>query len=89
MPKITGSPVTISNGQQQREVSHFNVTVSYDTAGVATFTFNAFSRNRLRAADGSVLYESDQTQFLTLPDASLPANVKTALIAVVNKLDTL
>jgi hypothetical protein len=89
MPKITGSPITISNGQPQREVTHFNVTVSYYAAGVPSFTFNAFSRNRLRAADGSVLYESDQTQFLTLPDVSLPANVKTALIAVVNKLDTI
>jgi hypothetical protein len=89
MPKIAGSPVTISNGQPQREVSHFNVSVSYDTAGVATFTFNAFGTLRLRAADGTLIHEDEQKQFLSLADAQLPSNVKTALIAVVAKLDTL
>ena len=87
MPKAIGSPITISNGQPQREVTHFNVSVSYDAAGVETFTFNAFARNRLRSAAGGVIYESDQSQFLTLSDAQLPAQVKTAFATITNRLD--
>lgn len=88
MPKVIGPPVTISNGQPQREVTHFNASVSYDTAGVRTFTFNAFGRTRLRAADGSVITESDQFQFVSLPDASIPAQFKTGLGTIVDRLDT-
>jgi hypothetical protein len=87
MPKNTGSPVTISNGQPQREVTHYNTTVFYDTAGVRTFAFNAFGRTRLRAADGSVLYESDQFQFLSLADAGIPAQFKTNFGNIVDRLD--
>ena len=88
MPKNTGLPITISNGQPQREVTHFNVTVSYDTAGVRTFSFNAFSRTRLRAVDGSVLTESDQAQFVSLGDAMIPAQFKTGFGNIVDRLDT-
>ena len=88
MPKIIGSPITISNGQPQREVTHFNVSVSYDLAGARTFSFNAFGRTRLRAADGSVLTESDQFQFLSLPDAGIPALYKTGFGSIVDRLDT-
>ena len=89
MPKNAGLPVTISNGQPQREVTHYNISVFYDTAGVRTFTFNAFARTRLRAADGSVLTESDQTQFVSLVDAMIPALYKTGFGNIVDKLDTI
>ena len=88
MPKNAGLPITISNGQPQREVTHFNVTVSYDLAGVRTFSFNAFARTRLRAVDGSVLTESDQTQFISLVDAMIPAQFKTGFGNIVDRLDT-
>ena len=88
MPKNTGSPVTISNGQPQREVTHYNISVFYDTAGVRTFTFNAFARTRLRAADGSMLTESDQFQFVSLADAGIPAQFKTGFGNIVDRLDT-
>ena len=87
MPKITGLPITVTAGQPQRETSHFNVSVSYDTLGAATFNFNAFGIVRLRATDGTIVYEEAQKQFVTLSDAQLPLPVKTAFQAIVAKLD--
>lgn len=88
MPKPIGPPITITNGQPQREVSHYNVTVMYDTAGVATFLFNSFSCIRLRASDGSVIYETDQAPLISLADGQIPAVMKNAFNAIVTRLDT-
>lgn len=87
MPKQTGSPVTITSGQPQREVTHFNVSVTY-AAGAPSFIFNAFSTVRLRASDDSIVFEKTQEQFLSLSDAQLPAPVKAAFVNVINRLDT-
>ena len=90
MPKPSGQPVTISNGQPQREVERFQVFVSYNAAGVPAFTFQAFTTIRLRDAGGNVIQQDNQIkQLVALDDAQIPAPVRTAFVAIVNKLDTL
>lgn len=88
MPRQTGSPVTITSGQPQREVTHFNVSVTY-TNGVPSFSFNAFGTVRLRAADDSIVFEQEQKQFIALSDAQIPAPVKASFVNIVTRLDTI
>lgn len=89
MPKSIGPPITISNGQPQREVERFQVFVSYDTAGVPSFSFQAFGVLRLRRADGTLIHQDDMQPIISLSDAELPTPVRTAFTAIVTKLDTL
>ena len=90
MPKNYGPPITISNGQPQREVERFQVFVSYNAAGVPAFTFQAFTTIRLRDAGGNVIQQDNKiTPLISLDDAQIPAPVRTAFVAIVNKLDTL
>lgn len=90
MPKSIGSPITISNGQPQREVERFQVFVSYDTAGVPSFSFQAFGTIRLRDGSGNVIHQDNKVSpLISLDDASIPAPVRTAFVSIVNKLDTL
>lgn len=88
MPKQTGSPVTITSGQPQREVTHFNVSVTYSD-GTPAFNFNAFGTVRLRAADDSIIFEQEQKQFISLSDAQIPAPVRATFNAIINRLDTI
>lgn len=87
MPSPSGPIVTISNGQAQREVSQISIAVSYDAAGNPLFTITAFGTVRLRDATGTIVAEKDQKQFASFHDTQIPAQIKTALTAIVNKLD--
>ncbi len=90
MPKATGSPITISNGQPQREVERFQAFVTYANDGTPQFSFQAYSVIRLRAADGSLIHqEPGLSQLVSLSDAQIPAPVRTAFTAILNRLDTL
>jgi hypothetical protein len=89
MPKSHGQKITIANGQPQREVSHFHCSVSYDADMVPRFSFAAFTTVRLRDADNAVIHQGDQTQLIALADGQIPAPVRAAFTAIVNKLDTL
>jgi hypothetical protein len=90
MPKATGQPITISNGQPQREVERFQVFVSYDNDGTPRFTFQAFTMVRLRDGTGAIVHqEPGLSQLVSLADAQVPTPVRTAFTAILNKLDTL
>lgn len=90
MSRPTGTPITITNGQPQREVERFQVFVTYDNAGTPHFSFQAFTVVRLRAADGSLIHqEPGLTQLVSFDDTTLPSQLRTQFTATVTKLDTL
>ena len=89
MPKTAGTPITITAGQPQREVTHFNVSVAYDSTGLATFGLNAFGTVRLRATDGTVVYQEEQKQFTAMSDAQLHTQIKSSLNTIISRLDAL
>ncbi len=90
MPKPYGNPITVTNGQPQREVERFQVFVSYDNDGTPRFSFQAFTVVRLRAPDGSLIHQQPgMSQLVSLTDAQIPVPVRTAFAAILAKLDTL
>ena len=88
MPKTTGTPITITAGQPQREVTHFNVSVTY-AAGVPSFQVNAFGTVRLRAVDDSIIYQEEQKQFTAMSDAQLHTQIKSSLNTIIGRIDTI
>ncbi len=90
MPRPIGSPITVTNGQPQREVERFQVFVTYDAAGVPHFQFQAFTLIRLRDAQGAIVYQQPGLkQLVDLADADVPAAQRTQFTAILTKLDTL
>ena len=85
-----GNPITVNNGQPQREVERFQAFVSYANDGTPQFYFQAFTVIRLRAADGSIINQQPGlSQLVSLNDPQIPAPVRTAFTAILAKLDTL
>lgn len=88
MPKAVGSPITVSNGQPQREVQRFQVEVSYDAAGVPHFTFDGFGVVRLRDAAGAIVYQDPSLiQISHLADAAIPTAARTWFTSICTYLD--
>lgn len=88
MPRPTGSPITVTNGQPQREVARFQVDVSYDAAGVPHFAFQAFGVIRLRDAAGNIVWQGDQIKLIAdLADGAIPAGVRTSFTTILTRLD--
>lgn len=92
MPRSIGQPITVTNGQPQREVERFQVFVSYDAAGVPHFTFQAFTVIRLRDVQGNIINQQPGLSQLTnLDDGQIQSltAVRNAFVAILTKLDTL
>ncbi len=88
MPRPTGSPITVTNGQPQREVARFQVEVSYDPDGTPRFQFAAFTVNRLRDGAGAIIWQGEHIrQLVSLADAAVPATVRTAITSILTRLD--
>lgn len=90
MPRPIGSPITVTNGQPQREVERFQVFVSYDASGTPIFRLQAHTVKRLRDGAGLLIYQQPGLDVLiTYEDATLPAPQRAQLIGLLNKFDTL
>jgi hypothetical protein len=90
MPKAIGAPITITAGQQQREVININVNVTWDAAGVPHFDLTAIGEIRIRDAQGNIIWhDPSAVQIAAVPDAQIPAGVRTGLTSLCAKLDTL
>lgn len=88
MPRPSGPPITVTNGQPQREVERFQVFVTYDPDGTARFQFQAFAVTRLRDASGAIVWQRDELrQIANLSDAQIPAPVRTSFTTIINRLD--
>lgn len=92
MPRPIGSPVTvtITNGQPMREVVRFTADISYATDGTPVLSFSAHSSIRLRTAAGVIVQDDKQYKPLaSFDDTSMPAQLRTALVNILTRLDTL
>jgi hypothetical protein len=88
MPRPTGSPITVTNGQPQREVERFQVFVSYDPDGTPRFRFQAFGVIRLRDFQGAIVWQGENVKrIVDLFDAAIPAGVRTSFAAILTRLD--
>jgi hypothetical protein len=88
MPRATGSPITVNNGQPQREVERFQVFVTYDPDGTPRFDFQAFAVVRLRDGAGAIIWQGEHIkQLVNLADAAVPAVVRTAFTSILTRLD--
>lgn len=88
MPRPSGPPITVTNGQPQREVERFHVFVTYDAAMVPHFTFQAHGVVRLRDGAGGIVWQSDNIKpLVSLNDSQIPAGARADFVAIVNKLD--
>lgn len=59
MPKPTGTPITVTAGQPQRENTRFQVDIGRDAAGNRTYTFSGYAVIRLRDAGliGNIVWQ--------------------------------
>jgi hypothetical protein len=90
MAKAIGSPVTITNGQRQREVIGINIAVTWDNAGKPSFNLTAIGEIRIRDAGGNIIWFDPQAvQIGPVTNGQLPASAITGLTNAVAKLDTL
>lgn len=92
MPKPTGVPINVTNGQVQREVCRFTVDVTYnEVAGalVPAFVFSSWGQDRLRDVNGVIAWQ-DPT-FIPISqfsDANLPAAARPWFQSICSFLDT-
>lgn len=90
MPKPVGSPINITNGQRMREVTSFTVNVSYAGNGTVSFVFHGHARERLRNAQGVVIWENtDAKQMADLQHNQIPAPVRASFQSIVDQMDNL
>lgn len=90
MPKAIGSPIPGTTFQPQREVSRFQVDVTYDTSGVPHFTFSAFGILNTRDASGNILATNPTyIPIVTQPDASVGTAERNVFTQICTLLDTL
>lgn len=88
MPRPIGQPITVTNGQPQREVARFQVEVSYDADGTPRFQFQAFTVNRLRDGAGEIIWQGEHIRpLISLADAAVPAAVRTSFTQIITRLD--
>jgi hypothetical protein len=92
MPKATGTPINVTNGQVQREVCRFSIDVVYnEVAGalVPAFTFTSWGQDRLRDASGNIIWQDPTfipiSQFT---DATLPSSARPWFLSICQYLDT-
>lgn len=92
MPKPTGTPITVTNGQPQREVCRFTVDVAYvEIAGVLTpqFVFTSWGQIRLRDASGNIVWQDPTfVSISTFTDATLPPAARPWFLSICSYLDT-
>ncbi len=88
MPRPIGQPITVTNGQPQREVARFQTEVLYDPDGTPRFQFQAFTVNRLRDAQGAIIWQGEHIRpLVNLVDAQIPAALRTSFTAILTRLD--
>jgi hypothetical protein len=89
MPKAIGTPITITAGQPQREVTRFTVDVTYDAAGVPHLSATGHGQIRVRDSGGNIVF-NDPTFVLigTYADAQITGTVRTGFLNAITFLDT-
>jgi hypothetical protein len=92
MPKPQGSPITVTDGQPQREVCRFSVDTVYAPVNgvlVPQFSFSSYGETKLRDANFNILWQ-DPT-FIPISqfsDANLPSAARSWFQQICAYLDT-
>jgi hypothetical protein len=89
MPKLIGAPFSLTNIQQEREVTRITFDISYPTPGVPAITATANGVNRFRDAAGASVVPDQSWQTIgTYADAQITGAVRVGILAALSFLDT-
>lgn len=89
MPKLLGAPYSLTNIQQQREVSDINFRVSFTNAGAPVISATAYGIIRNRDGSGAIILSDPTPQVIgSYTDAQITGSVRTGVLNAIAFLDT-